>query len=111
MILLDIIVGAGKPKPMNKLQEIKDRVAQKQYNASLHSICTDHFSDMIDEIAVQYATEVAKATLERAAEQAVIEVDGTYGKTLHGAINSEDPKWVARVNRQSILSTEINIEL
>ena len=64
----------------------------------------------IKELAAVYARQVARHNLERAAGQAAIEVESRLsGKTIHGSINSEDPQWVARVNRESITSLEIEL--
>lgn len=87
---------------MSKLQEIKDQVAKKQYNASFHSICTDHFSDMIDEIAERYAKEMIRYNLARAADQAKVIYFVVGGKTDVGEL-------AARVDKQSILETPIEL--
>lgn len=93
---------------MDRLEQIKNEVGiERGYS---HWGCLDYSESLINEVARRYATEVARHNLEKAAAQAAIEVESRLsGKTIHGSINSEDPQWVARVNRESITSLEIEL--
>ena len=100
---------------MDRLEQIKNEVAQEYgYNdwedRGNYIIKFAEHDATWEDVARRYATEVASHNLERAAGQAEIEVESRLsGKTIHGSISSEDPQWVARVNRESITSLDIEL--
>src|SRR5690606_10403003 len=108
---------------MNKLQVIKDKVVQKRGFASFDNFDDrnsysyyDSTPDVIDEIARKYAKQVAEDALKRAAEGALLittDVDGNEyrNKTERLAFAGDESPAKVSVDKQSILSTPINLEL
>ena len=109
---------------MEKLQEIKDQVAQEwghtdwnDFGESFkHRLGSAHAErdDVMTEIARRYAKAVADDALKRAAENATLWVEtpinGTEFKTVTKELGDGYDETIT-VFKDRILSTEINIDL
>lgn len=113
---------------MGKLQEIKDEVAQEwghtdwnDFGESFkHRLGSAHAErdDVMTEIALRFAKVVAEDVLKRAADNAHITMvvpDGTDLEKLGtDGLNitvGEVDNYKIRISKESILSTEINLDL
>lgn len=108
---------------MGKLQEIKDQVAREYgykdwEDRSNYRIRFTEHDATLDEVSSRYAKAVADDVLKRAAENAHITMvvpDGTDLEKLGtDGLNitvGEVDNYKIRISKESILSTEINLDL
>lgn len=112
---------------MSKLQEIKDQVSKEYGRSCFEQLLVDMadgegsdglkwFENVLEQVARSYAQPVAEDALKRAAENALvstIDVGGNEYKSKSEELAFPGDESLAKVSvdKQSILSTPINLEL